>query len=90
MHRELHAIFHGVVQGVCFRATVREHATNLDLVGTVKNLDDGSVEVIAQGSEGDIKIFLENIAASPGYATIDHIYHHIRDPKVDYKNFIVI
>lgn len=48
---EIQAIFYGRVQGVFFRATARQIAQRLGLTGLVKNLDDGSVEVVAQGSE---------------------------------------
>ena len=90
MHRELHAIFHGIVQGVCFRRTICDHARDLHLVGTVKNLDNGSVEVVVQGSEKQINIFLERVNSSPGHATINYIDHQIRDSQVDYKNFNII
>jgi acylphosphatase len=40
----------GEVQGVGFRYFVRHRATALGLGGRVRNLPDGSVEVVAQGS----------------------------------------
>ena len=39
----------GRVQGVFFRASTREKAERLNLVGSARNLEDGSVEVVAQG-----------------------------------------
>jgi acylphosphatase len=52
-----HYTISGRVQGVCFRHyTVRE-AERLAIAGTVRNLDDGSVEVFAQGSEPQIAQF---------------------------------
>jgi acylphosphatase len=41
----------GKVQGVWFRASTREQALRLHLRGFARNLDDGSVEVVAQGDE---------------------------------------
>jgi len=55
MLKELHAIFYGNVQGVFFRATTKDIARDLGLVGTVENLPDGSVEVFAQGDENSLK-----------------------------------
>ena len=40
----------GRVQGVFFRASTEAQATRLGLVGSARNLEDGSVEVVAQGS----------------------------------------
>ena len=45
------AIVRGHVQGVGFRWFVRREAGRLGLVGWVANQSDGSVEVIAEGSE---------------------------------------
>jgi acylphosphatase len=42
---------HGRVQGVGFRYFVQKHAAELGLTGFVRNLDDGSVEVYAVGSD---------------------------------------
>ncbi|RBB30066.1 acylphosphatase, partial [Xanthomonas oryzae pv. oryzae] len=40
----------GVVQGVWYRASTRERAVALGLVGHARNQTDGSVEVVAAGS----------------------------------------
>jgi acylphosphatase len=51
MHRIIQSrvIFSGTVQGVGFRLTVQRHAVQFNLTGWVKNLPDGSVEVIVEG-----------------------------------------
>jgi len=48
---EMHALAKGLVQGVGFRYTVNKFAQQLNLTGTVCNLSDGSVKIVAQGSE---------------------------------------
>ena len=45
----------GMVQGVGFRYHVRALAANLRLAGHVKNLEDGTVEIICEGEQGDIE-----------------------------------
>lgn len=47
---EMHVVFSGQVQGVGFRYTAKRYAIELGLNGTVQNLPNGSVELIAQGS----------------------------------------
>lgn len=49
----------GKVQGVAYRTYVQESATQLGIVGYVKNLSDGSVEVVAQGMPDTLKEFVE-------------------------------
>lgn len=43
-------IVRGKVQGVYYRASTRDHAIALGVTGKARNLDDGSVEVIAVGT----------------------------------------
>lgn len=54
---EIHAIARGNVQGVGFRATTHRIATELKLKGSVKNMPDGTVEIYAQGTQGQIDNF---------------------------------
>jgi len=49
MKARIHIVVAGRVQGVCFRFECRRLAIQLGLRGWVKNLDDGSVEIVAEG-----------------------------------------
>jgi acylphosphatase len=44
-------IISGKVQGVFFRQSTREKANELGIKGTVENLEDGRVKVIATGNK---------------------------------------
>lgn len=46
-----HINVRGRVQGVCFRMYTREKANDLGLLGFVRNLPDGSVEIVAEGEK---------------------------------------
>lgn len=48
---------HGKVQGVWFRKNTQEKARELNLTGTVQNLDDGSVQAYASGSAKALDAF---------------------------------
>ena len=58
------AWYSGRVQGIGFRATVRQMACGYDVVGTVRNLPDGRVELVAEGAKKELEAFLTGIAES--------------------------
>ncbi|MBN1553717.1 MAG: acylphosphatase [Phycisphaerae bacterium] len=53
--------FTGQVQGVGFRFTACRIANGYDITGYVKNLPDGSVECVAEGSVEEIDAFVEQL-----------------------------
>lgn len=55
-------IYSGHVQGVFFRATSADLARRFDVVGHVRNLSDGTVEVEAEGALPEVERFLTQIA----------------------------
>jgi acylphosphatase len=56
--------YEGRVQGVGFRYTVRRIATGYEVVGWVKNLPDGRVELHAGGEPQEVEAFLTAIRES--------------------------
>jgi len=61
MRKQLHAYFTGRVQGVGFRFTAQDIAAELNIVGWVKNLRDGRVEILAEAEEEALKDLLERL-----------------------------
>ena len=57
----IRVIFEGRVQGVGFRYTVKQLAMGFDVVGTVKNLPDATVELNLMGKEDEVEEFLVEI-----------------------------
>jgi acylphosphatase len=51
MKTRVHVIILGRVQGVWYRASTKQKAEELGLVGWVKNTDDGNVEAVFEGDE---------------------------------------
>ena len=68
---ELHVRVTGVVQGVGFRWFVREKARRLGLAGWVRNLPDGSVEVLAAGDPGQLELLRGELLKGPSGAAVD-------------------
>ncbi|MGC8687919.1 MAG: acylphosphatase, partial [Candidatus Micrarchaeia archaeon] len=54
-------VVHGFVQGVGYRAFVKEIAYKYNIKGFVRNSEDGSVEILAEGNDSDIKNFMNEI-----------------------------
>ncbi len=84
---ELHAIVRGRVQGVAFRATIQTHARNLGLVGKVRNCEDSTVELIAQGTAEQLEELLERLKSEPGFAHIDRIESTYSQPLHHFEGF---
>ena len=63
-------LYEGRVQGVGFRFSVKSITTGYDVVGCVKNLIDGRVQLEVQGEESEVDEFLEAVLKS-------HLRRHI-------------
>lgn len=82
-----HIIFTGHVQGVGFRFTAHRMAGRYHLTGFVRNLHDGTVEMLAQGPAEDIEECLRDIKeALAGYVRETLIDEVPPDPRyTDFK-----
>jgi acylphosphatase len=71
--RRIRAIVSGRVQGVSFRATTRTEARRLGLVGWVKNRDDGSVELEAEGPDEMVAALIQWCQHGPPTARVARV-----------------
>ena len=78
MTTQSHIFYSGTVQGVGFRYTVERCAVILKLTGWVKNLSDGRVEILVEGSQEDIEKFLRQVDA--------HFEGYIQDKEVSFSS----
>jgi acylphosphatase len=69
----MHIVIRGKVQGVGFRWFARVAARRLELKGWVRNLDDGSVEVAAAGSQEHLTMFRRQLTQGPDGARVESI-----------------
>jgi len=67
------ALFEGRVQGVGFRYAVKQIAMGFDIVGWVKNLPEGTVELTLMGEEEEVEEFIQEIVEESAMA------HNIKD-----------
>jgi acylphosphatase len=87
---ELHAIVHGRVQGVSFRAITTEFASEIGLKGTVANLPDGTVEIYAQGTQGQLKNLIELLQGPSGPGIISRIDQEYKKPSNQFEGFKIV
>ena len=73
MTKAFHLIVYGVVQGVGFRYFTRIKASELGVCGTVRNLEDGSVEIFAEAKEDTMNEFIEWCHSGPNSAVVERL-----------------
>ena len=67
----VHVIADGLVQGVAYRFFAEKYAARLGITGWVRNLPDGRVEVLAEGTGDHVEAFLERLKEGPSLARVD-------------------
>ncbi len=71
--RRIRAIVSGRVQGVSYRASAATEARRLGLVGWVKNRDDGSVELEAEGADDMVAALIQWCHQGPPAAIVARV-----------------
>ena len=79
----LHVAVRGRVQGVGFRYYVRERARSLHVVGWVRNLPDGSVEILARGNDAALERLRAALRAGPPGARVESVDDRREEPHAD-------
>jgi len=88
--KRVHAIIHGRVQGVFYRASTRDEAARLRLSGWVMNKSDGTVETEFQGEGRDVDAMLRWLRHGPPAARVDKVDWHEAPPMENEREFRVI
>ena len=71
----------GRVQGVFYRDSCRQEAERLGLAGSARNLDDGRVEVIAEGDGDAVRRLIEWCRTGPSHADVDSVEETDVEPR---------
>lgn len=82
--------YEGRVQGVGFRYTVKSIARGFDVIGSVRNLDDGRVELQVGGAVGEIDAFIEAIGQSELKSHIKRVETHVIAPLTNARGFEIV
>jgi acylphosphatase len=86
----MQVLYSGKVQGVGFRYSVKSAASGYDVTGTIRNLPDGRVELLAEGQKEELDAFRAGIRESG-------LEHFINDEDVswdeaknDFRGFEIV
>jgi acylphosphatase len=80
----------GRVQGVFYRASARNRARQLGLTGHAENLDDGSVEIVAEGDEAKIDEFIAWCRVGPPGARVSDLEVRREPATGEFRGFDVL
>ncbi len=80
----------GVVQGVGFRYLTARKADELLLKGTVRNLFDGSVELVAEGPSADIDRMLAWLDSPDAPGRVENVDSALNAATGEFKGFRVV
>jgi len=89
MLKRFHVIYSGRVQGVGFRYTVRQLAHGFDVVGFVRNLDDGRVEMVIEGEEEELNRFIKHLGDSDLAPYIRHETAAAQPATGEFRDFSI-
>jgi acylphosphatase len=81
MPTRAHVYVTGNVQGVYFRATTRDEAQDRDLDGWVRNLEDGRVEAVFEGSEEPVEEMVDFCHEGSPAADVESVDVTYEDPQ---------
>ncbi|RPI00752.1 MAG: acylphosphatase [Calditrichaeota bacterium] len=87
--KQVKIIAGGVVQGVGFRYFVWKNAQKLSLNGYVRNLFDGTVEIVAEGPARSISAFIDIIRIGPPHAHVTQFSVERIEPAEIYQDFTI-
>jgi acylphosphatase len=89
-HCRLQIFYSGRVQGVGFRYVVKTAAAGFKITGTIRNLPDGRVELIAEGARAELEAFCEAIRGA-GLAGLIRDENAVwSDPQNEFNGFEIV
>ena len=87
MMKMLELIISGRVQGIGYRAYALRIAQNLDIKGSVRNLPDGRVRVIAFAEEDVMDLFIQKLRKGPTFSLVRDVLINEMEITDTYKDF---
>ncbi|MEX0920957.1 MAG: acylphosphatase [Candidatus Pacearchaeota archaeon] len=89
MKKSVRLYIEGTVQGVFFRAFVKENAERYNVKGFVRNLEDGRIETFLEGNSPDVNKMIETVKKGPKHSQIRKVIEK-KERFQDFKSFKVL
>ena len=89
VQKRIHIFVTGRVQGVFFRQSARVMAIKNNVNGWVSNLDDGRVEIVAEGQESNIDALADWCKTGPANSRVDEFELSEENSTDEFENFKV-
>jgi acylphosphatase len=80
-------LIRGEVQGVGYRFFAQRAAAQHQVVGYVRNMPDGSVEALAEGSAGNVEAFRNDLVTGPQWSSVAQVEELVLEPSNLYSSF---
>lgn len=85
--KRLHATVYGRVQGVGFRYFTLWQASDIGVTGYVRNLPNGAVEVVAEGTQMQLENLLKKLQQGPPAARVERVTARWEDARGEFDRF---
>ncbi len=89
MKKSIRLYITGTVQGVFYRAFIKENAERYNVKGFCRNLEDGRVEVFLEGNADEVNKMIELCKQGPKHSKIDKVEEK-EERYQDFKTFKVL
>ena len=86
----LQLVFSGHVQGVGFRYSVKALAPGYEVTGTIRNLPDGRVELLAEGARDELEAFQQGILDSGLGGLVRNTQVSWSEARGEFRGFTII
>jgi|WetSurMetagenome_2_1015567.scaffolds.fasta_scaffold751103_1 acylphosphatase len=87
---QIHLFISGDVQGVGYRSWCRSLAHRLGLVGWVRNLPGGRVEIVAEGKKEILETFIDKCRQGPPVSWVENVETKWEPVTHEFKSFEMI
>ena len=88
--QRIHMVVKGRVQGVGFRYFIHDAAAKMDVTGFVRNLPDGSVEIVAEGTAEWLSRLQSAAKQGPSFSHVTDIVLSFPDATGEFSTFEIL